>query len=590
MAKGNHHAIIKEEEDLGCLSRKVENALHNFKVQNDTLKTLFQADTLSLCYICKRMAQHAELFIQNVQSNQILLANFHNLMDCTFQNIRDQIEPVIELKHFPLDMIQLSGNPSDDVDEPYSVMYSGSVAKAMNIKQEIKEENGDMSDHLEGEFVDNDEFHETLIKGEDEFQIKALLKEEVESDDVDLKYLKETLKKKKVKKRIKKSTEVDKKDTKKAVEIPKTKHVFITMEQCMEERAKMMQDTRYLNCLYKCEKCIKGFNYKPSYEEHMQKHSEKMGDYVCDICTQRRPTEEKLQSHRQYHQRRYKCIECDLVRVSKITIKEHYTATHCFGYFQYNCPHCPKVFTRQVSLRKHICYCHTRKSRVSCPYCPKTYANKESLKVHIMGCHEKDESAGVKNKPHVCLECGMRFSTPSSLKNHSIKHVRTRDFYCVECDKSFKSDAVLKHHLKTALPHISYLELPLACLHCDKRFAIKRDLERHMNRIHLNIRPHKCDKCDKAYVNNWSLREHKKIVHDGYQRPRKYPCTMCDKVFDRQQILKSHIRTHTGERPYHCTKCSAQFSQANVLATHNRLIHLKLTRNGKPKPGIVKSE
>ncbi|CAG9796064.1 unnamed protein product [Diatraea saccharalis] len=65
---------------------------------------------------------------------------------------------------------------------------------------------------------------------------------------------------------------------------------------------------------------------------------------------------------------------------------------------------------------------------------------------------------------------------------------------------------------------------------------------------------------------------------------------MCDKVFDRNQILKSHIRTHTGERPYQCTKCPAQFSQASVLGTHVKLIHLKLARNGRPKASALKAE
>lgn len=197
--------------------------------------------------------------------------------------------------------------------------------------------------------------------------------------------------------------------------------------------------------------------------------------------------------------------------------------------------------------------------------------------------HSKEVSALPISKKFVCQECGMAFKAPSQLKKHSIKHSELREFYCVECDKSFKTDATLKNHLKTTAIHVSYLQLPLPCLHCDKRFAIRRDLERHTNRVHLNIRPFICDRCNKSYVNNWSLREHQRLAHEGYKRPLQFPCPMCDKVFDRNQILKVHIRTHTGERPYECSKCPASFSQANILRTHDRLIHLKQTRDGRPR-------
>ena len=35
-----------------------------------------------------------------------------------------------------------------------------------------------------------------------------------------------------------------------------------------------------------------------------------------------------------------------------------------------------------------------------------------------------------------------------------------------------------------------------------------------------------------AYVSSSSLTEHTRFVHEGYKRPKKYPCPMCDRVFD----------------------------------------------------------
>ncbi|XP_059051455.1 zinc finger protein ZFP2-like [Achroia grisella] len=554
---------------LGCLCRNDDLLLQSYNLKNKALKVVLQMDNIYLCYLCKRIAQHTELFIQNVQSNQLLLDNFPNIMDTEFQVVRSETQPLVNLSHFPLDIIHLDGT---DNDTDSFIIYNCSDNKGVDIKVEMKEEDDMILDHLEGEFIDDDtEYQASFVKEEDEdFPLK------LEIADINLKCLNKSLKKGKVKKKSIKQEAVNERHI-------KIETLYISREQCMEERVKMATDIKYINSIYKCENCVKGFNFKGSYDKHMEKHSQSIGEFQCDICKQRMATEEKLLSHKRYHQQRYKCCECGLTRISRLSIQDHYTAFHCNGYYQYNCPHCSKVFKRQVSLRKHVVYSHTNKQRVSCAYCHKTYANKEVLKGHMIMRHAKEVAGGEVNKKYICQECGKAFKAPSHLKNHSIKHSHRRDYYCVECDKSFKSNSSLKQHLKTAAPHVNYVELPLPCLHCEKRFAIRRDLERHTNRIHLNIRPHQCDRCDKAYVNGWSLNEHKRVVHEGYKRPLKFPCPMCDKVFDRNQILKGHIRTHTGERPYQCSKCPAQFSQASILGTHVKLIHLKVTRDGRPK-------
>ncbi|CAH2243701.1 jg8761 [Pararge aegeria aegeria] len=159
-----------------------------------------------------------------------------------------------------------------------------------------------------------------------------------------------------------------------------------------------------------------------------------MGEYECDICKKRMTTLDKLLGHKKYHELRYKCSECGLTRLSRLTIKDHYTAVHLHDTFQYRCSHCNKVFNRQVSLRKHLAYIHRSQKRAECKYCKKTFANKEGLKGHIMLKHPT-ELAGRSFKQHICKECGAGYKNPSQLKNHMTKHSDIRDFYCVECDK-----------------------------------------------------------------------------------------------------------------------------------------------------------
>ena len=124
------------------------------------------------------------------------------------------------------------------------------------------------------------------------------------------------------------------------------------------------------------------------------------------------------------------------------------------------------------------------------------------------------------------------------------------------CEKVYSSKHYLKRH---KCRPINLKTFP--CLKCPQKFTRKSKLKRHAL-THSGEKPYQCDTCDKAFLEIDNLYEHK-------CRPiGTFPCLECPQKFPRNDALKRHALTHSGEKPYQCETCDKAFSRKDKLDRH----------------------
>lgn len=252
----------------------------------------------------------------------------------------------------------------------------------------------------------------------------------------------------------------------------------------------------------------------------------------CEVCGVKRQTFDGIKGHMSNVHGLVKltsneiesCEKCDK-EFGFNDLFKHLIQVHKTGVL-FQCDKCPKEFLRPEKFDLHIDTHVIPKSLLThfCTLCTKSYQQKNQLVYHLAAKHNQ-------GKLFACPKCKAYFIKKDWLDTHMMKCLNER-FICSTpgCQKEFNRLRCLKEHEETH-------QEPIPCSMCDGKFSCKRNLKKHFNRIHLDVRPISCEYCDARLKDHSCYDWHREHTHKDIKDEK---CDICEEAFAGKRLVRKH--------------------------------------------------
>ncbi|XP_053372828.1 PR domain zinc finger protein 10-like [Mercenaria mercenaria] len=355
---------------------------------------------------------------------------------------------------------------------------------------------------------------------------------------------------------------------------------------------------------------------KSSNNYSLDYHSDIMGSgpsrkHRCGVCFKSFTTIDRLAKHHQCHgddvEKPFQCTVCFKRFMNNSAMSCHMKIHSTAKYYQ--CPICHIGFDQTSAMREHSLIHANANGSFNCPHCDKIFSEFLVLKKHIRGFHT--------NRTYPCTICEKVFPRADKLRLHMLRHSTIRDFMCDTCGRQFKRKDKLKEHIKRMhsadreekdrikalkpktnkfIPKVSpteYHRFIYKCHLCLLGFKRRGMLVNHIAKRHPDLKPESvpelnlpilktqrdyyCQYCDKVYKSSSKRKAHILKNHPGSDLPQSArKKSNIDEIPGVPNPTYSQTVGSITTMPHQCEHCHKQYASKAKLLQHQRKHHPEL--------------